>query len=72
LIVNGYKDIEDRSWSTRYRGPLLIHAAAKKPNTNFLREVERHFRIKLPGVFELGGIVGITDVVDCVTESRSR
>ena len=26
LIVNGYKDIENRSWRTRYRGALLIHA----------------------------------------------
>jgi hypothetical protein len=26
LIVTGYKDIENRSWRTNYRGPLLIHA----------------------------------------------
>ena len=24
LIVNGYKEIENRSWRTRVRGPLLI------------------------------------------------
>ena len=27
LIVNGHKDIENRSWPTRFRGPVLIHAA---------------------------------------------
>jgi hypothetical protein len=27
LIVTGAKKIETRSWSTRYRGPLAIHAA---------------------------------------------
>jgi hypothetical protein len=27
LIVNGYKDIENRSWATKFRGPVLIHAA---------------------------------------------
>ena len=32
LIVNGYKDIENRSWNTKYRGPVLIHASAAKPS----------------------------------------
>ncbi|EOG5366173.1 ASCH domain-containing protein [Cronobacter sakazakii] len=32
LIVNGFKDIENRSWNTKYRGPLLIHASATKPS----------------------------------------
>ena len=26
LIVNGFKDIENRTWATNYRGPMLIHA----------------------------------------------
>lgn len=29
LIVAGIKDIENRTWATKYRGPLLIHASAK-------------------------------------------
>jgi len=32
LIVNGYKDIENRSWHTRYRGKLLIQASASLPS----------------------------------------
>lgn len=28
LIVSGAKRIETRSWATRYRGPLAIHASA--------------------------------------------
>ncbi len=31
LVALGVKTIETRSWSTKYRGPLAIHAAAKKP-----------------------------------------
>lgn len=27
LIVSGYKKIETRSWNTKYRGELLIHAS---------------------------------------------
>ena len=30
LVVAGHKKIETRSWNTKYRGPLLIHASAKK------------------------------------------
>lgn len=26
LIVNGYKSIENRTWNTRIRGTILIHA----------------------------------------------
>lgn len=31
LVALGAKRIETRSWSTTYRGPLAIHAAARKP-----------------------------------------
>ena len=27
LIVNGFKDVENRTWGTQHRGPLLIHAS---------------------------------------------
>jgi len=29
LIVAGIKDVENRTWSTRYRGPLAVHAGSK-------------------------------------------
>ena len=29
LVVHGHKRIETRSWNTKYRGELLIHASAK-------------------------------------------
>lgn len=31
LVALGVKTIETRSWSTKYRGPLAIHAAARRP-----------------------------------------
>lgn len=31
LIAAGVKTIETRSWSTKYRGPLAIHAGTSKP-----------------------------------------
>lgn len=33
LVALGVKTIETRSWSTRYRGPLAIHAATRRVHT---------------------------------------
>jgi ASCH domain-containing protein len=29
LIVSGAKDVENRTWPTRYRGPVLVHASQR-------------------------------------------
>ena len=34
LVACGVKTVETRSWSTRYRGPLAIHAAKRKPTVD--------------------------------------
>jgi len=74
LVVNGYKDIENRSWRTNHRGPLLIHASSTL--TDFrpekLDEIERKYGVRVPGNAETGGIVGIVDVVDCVRAHTSK
>ena len=71
LIVNGYKDIENRSWSTKYRGELYVHAG-KKIDKESIDWVNFMFpRIELPSSFDTGGIDGKTTVVDCVTKSNS-
>lgn len=38
LVALGVKTIETRSWSTKYRGPLAIHAAARKPRNVWAQE----------------------------------
>lgn len=79
LIVIGYKDIENRDWSTTYRGPRLIHAATKMYEDSFL-EATRIIRqcglarIERPEQmpeFTRGAIVGIVDLVDVVDHSSS-
>ena len=35
LIVMGVKTIETRSWTTAYRGPLLIHASLRRSGAAF-------------------------------------
>jgi hypothetical protein len=75
LIVHGYKDIENRSWVTRYRGTLLIQASASPPakcRLEAIRLFARKRGIELPEQFEFGGIVGSVQLEDCVTSSRSK
>jgi len=35
LVVTGVKTIETRSWGTKYRGPILIHASQGKAGSIF-------------------------------------
>lgn len=75
LIVEGFKDIENRSWATRYRGPLLIQASAGFPSKRDLDEFRRFARrrgVVLPEAFQTGGIIGMVQLADCVTHSRSK
>lgn len=72
LIVAGHKDIENRSWPTSFRGPVLIHAG-KRMDPDFddaqdwlCPDIER------PCDFDTGGIVGEAEIVGCVTDSASR
>ncbi|HOB99512.1 MAG TPA: ASCH domain-containing protein [Verrucomicrobiota bacterium] len=77
LVVNGYKDIENRSWPTRLRGHIWIHASSSRlthREYDRLLQIWRERRIEgFPGRvdFRTGGIVGSVEIVDCVTESQS-
>lgn len=77
LIVHGFKDIENRSWWTAFRGTFLVHAG--KGMT--IREYEEarvvaagiNPSIDVPDPKDLprGGIVGEAESVNCVTVSDS-
>lgn len=73
LIVNGHKDVENRSWPTNHRGPVIIHAA-KRPDPNIeniRRYVEAERGIGIPRCLDFGGIVGMAVVTACVIEHDS-
>lgn len=77
FVANGYKDIENRSWPTRLRGRIWIHASSSRVTRAEYVDVlaicrERRIN-KCPARkdFQIGGIVGGVEVVDCVTKSRS-
>ena len=80
LIVNGFKDVENRSWPTNYRGPFLVHAGKVcKPADYdaamlFVEAVAPKLVAQVPdlGELPLGGVVGRAMLVDCVREYPSR
>lgn len=77
LIVQGHKTIENRDWSTGYRGEFLIHAGAGIVQRDY-REIAAHLDAELgilvPPFTDLdrvprGGIVGVATLTGIVTES---
>lgn len=71
LVAHGHKTIENRQWRTEHRGDTLIHAGLTF-DTEGLAWVRAHFphlRELLPQQFDLGGIVGIGQVVNCIDRS---
>ncbi len=64
------KDIENRSWPTRHRGGIYVHAG-KQPDNEAIAQIEAKFGIKIPENLPLGGIVGRMWIDDCVTHSKS-
>ena len=73
LIVNGYKDIENRTWSTDFRGKIYVHAGRRIKSGDFPEQ--RHYIRKsgliLPEEPPLGAIVGEVIITDCVDTSSS-
>lgn len=73
-IIHAGKDIENRTWATKYRGPLAIHASRRKPNReemNWCRAYFRDRKVVMPESFDLGVVLGTVDLTDCITASRS-
>jgi hypothetical protein len=59
LIVHGHKDIENRTWTTTFRGRFLVHAGRTFDPEGY-RWVRRELSIEMPepAAFDRGGIVG--------------
>jgi len=80
LIANGFKDIENRTWKTNFRGKIYIHA----PNSPSFTGA---YRLNLPEGFWMGlseiernivllssrrsAIIGEVEIVDCINDSKS-
>lgn len=78
-IVNGYKPVENRDWSTTFRGRILVHAGVTM-SRRYYDETREHLIdsgllhcCALPAyeALERGGVVGVTTITDCVTTHPS-
>lgn len=75
LIILGPKDIENRTWRTKHRGPLLIHASLGMTRDYYegARSYAEQRQVAVPRFEDLqrGGIIGMVDIIDCVGYSES-
>ena len=71
-IVHAGKTIENRTWATKYRGPLLIHAAKGRPTRAEMTWAAEYIeRITGPvgwhSTLTFGDVIGVVDLVDVIT-----
>lgn len=75
-IIYAGKPVENRSWATRYRGPIVIHASKTFDHEGYkwIAQNEDILGCKLPHWHEIrtGGIVGKASIVDCVRSHSSN
>lgn len=74
-VVTGDKKVENRSWSSSFRGPLWIHASKS------LEDLEcqswKSWRLDYPSLpadastLGFGAIIGMVDMVDCLDEEEA-
>lgn len=70
LVVEGVKTIETRGWSTKHRGPLLIHAAKRAGDCPFLADFAPEIASR---ELTRGAIIGMCEIEDVIrTEELSR
>jgi hypothetical protein len=76
LIAHGIKNIENRTWRTKFRGRIYIHASAKSAG-NIMDLLNEKQLINLPNYiflsenYPLSAIIGEVDIVDCVINHSS-
>jgi len=69
LIVADHKDVENRTWTTDYRGPLLIHAGYTVDPNGFA--VAERFGVDVPPDPPRGGLIGVVELVDIRESAES-
>lgn len=62
-IALGLKKYETRSWQTRHRGPIAIHASVKPLNRERMALAKKY---NILDKLEFGKIVVICDLIDCI------
>ncbi len=74
LILNAGKDIENRTWVCHIRSRIQVHTGISFDGLGYDTVRFQFPEIDMPDplCFDLGGIVGTVDIVDCVEDHDSR
>lgn len=83
LILNAGNDVENRTWPTKVRGRVLIHAAKGMTQAEYVdacyyarMDCDVRFETLVNrldfGKLQRGGIIGSIDIVDCVKSKHSN
>ena len=74
LMVHGFKRFEGREWTTKYRGPLWVHATSQKPDLVVIEALEEayqeHYALigedlpPFPKRYLTSSVIGRVDLVD--------
>lgn len=77
LIVHGHKLVENRTWETPYRGPVLVHAGKVMTKAEYQECVDYAELLGITCIppadeLERGGFVGRTSIYDCVSDADIR
>lgn len=77
-ILNAKKDIENRTWRTKIRGTVAVHASQTMRRREYeeaLRKIKTLSpRVKVPSYESMprGAIVGLVDIVGCEPKTKSK
>ncbi|GHV91189.1 hypothetical protein AGMMS50268_16920 [Spirochaetia bacterium] len=80
IMFNG-KPVENRTWKTKFRGRILIHASLRwdnnAPSSHWLRGAPNPMIVDIENKIELckrfnGFILGSVEIYDCVQDSDSE
>jgi len=64
LIIKKRKKYEFRTWKTKYKGEILIHASK-----TIDKEAVKRFNLNIKDL-ETGKILGITNITDCIVLTK--
>lgn len=69
LILSGVKRVENRTWATRYRGPIALHAGKSRA---WLAPGEETYYETIGKPLIFGAVIGVVDLVDIEHIDRIR
>ena len=73
-IVEGHKRVENRTWTTKHRGEVLIHAGVNVRGPEDFESLRREHHLRAPSRSEIdrGCIVGVAELIDVVTRKEAK